>query len=90
MRKDEVQLAHEAFSVAQSLQPTLAIAWVGQAWVAERVGSAETLDLFRHAFELESHPASCLGYSYHVVANACPLPSEAQHQVQNQKKQKKK
>jgi superkiller protein 3 len=50
-----LQLAYEAFKKAQSLSPDYVEAWIGQAFIAERVGSSEAMDLFRHCTELEYH-----------------------------------
>ena len=56
-----VQLAYEAFKKAQAFSPESVQAWTGQALIAERIGSDETMDLFRHATELDYHVCvSCL------------------------------
>lgn len=47
----------------------MARAWIGQAMIAEKMGSEEALDLFRHAVELHNHPSACLGFAFHVVAS---------------------
>jgi hypothetical protein len=44
--------AHAAFSRAQTLDPSAALAWAGQALVAERVGSNEAPLLWDHAATL--------------------------------------
>ena len=49
------QLAHKAFSQAQAADPGYVQAWIGQALVAETIGNAEAMDLFRHACELRYH-----------------------------------
>ena len=49
------QLAHKAFSQAQAADPGYVQAWVGQALVAETIGNAEAMDLFRHACDLQYH-----------------------------------
>lgn len=49
------QLAHEAFKVAQSLEPSYVSSWVGQAIIAELVGHEDAMDLFRHTTELSNH-----------------------------------
>lgn len=72
MLHDNIHLAHKAFTVAQSLAPAISRSWVGQAMIAEQHGHYDTLDLFRHAFELHSHPAACLGFAYHVIAGTTP------------------
>jgi len=53
---DQMELANRAFSQAQSLDPGKARAWVGQALVAERMGSAEALDLFRREWLSPGQP----------------------------------
>ena len=49
------QLAHKAFSIAQSLDPGYATAWIGQASIAHSIGDADCMDLYRHTTELEYH-----------------------------------
>ena len=49
------QLAHKAFSIAQSLDPGYATAWIGQATIAHSIGDADCMDLYRHTTELEYH-----------------------------------
>ena len=49
------QLAHQAFSNAQSACPDQTEAWVGQALVAESIGDSEAMDLFRHSTLLSYH-----------------------------------
>ena len=49
------QLAYEAFKKAQACSPESVEAWVGHALIAERIGSSESMDLFRHATELHYH-----------------------------------
>lgn len=63
----DVELANKAFAMAQAIEPTKSLAWAGQAMVAEFSGSAEALDLYRHAYELHPHPQACLGFSYYVI-----------------------
>ena len=50
-----LQLAHEAFKVAQSQDPEYVGSWIGQALIAEVVGDEEAMDLFRHTTELGVH-----------------------------------
>ena len=59
---------------AQSADPDQIEAWVGQALVAESIGSPEAMDLFRHSTQLGYHvsylPEACVaghGYSIRLV-----------------------
>ncbi|KAJ0041718.1 hypothetical protein NL108_008022, partial [Boleophthalmus pectinirostris] len=54
LKKDNIELAHEAFKIAQSLEPLYVDCWIGQAMIAEKVGSYDTMDLFRHTTELST------------------------------------
>jgi len=56
----ELQLAYEAFGRAQAYSPECVQAWTGQALIAERIGSDESMDLFRHATELDYHVCMCV------------------------------
>uniref|UniRef100_A0A3B3BLI5 SKI3 subunit of superkiller complex n=2 Tax=Oryzias melastigma TaxID=30732 RepID=A0A3B3BLI5_ORYME len=64
----EPNLAHEAFKIAQSLEPLYVNCWIGQALIAEGVGSYDTMDLFRHTTELSSHTEGVKGYAYWVCS----------------------
>ena len=55
LSEGDLTLAHEALKVAQSVDPKYAEAWIGQAIVAESLGHAEAMDLFRHTTELGSN-----------------------------------
>ena len=68
----QYELAHQAFSTSQALDPSEARGWIGQAFVAEVINHGETLDLYRHSYELSPHPQACLGFAYHVVASLSP------------------
>uniref|UniRef100_A0A452TKA6 Tetratricopeptide repeat domain 37 n=1 Tax=Ursus maritimus TaxID=29073 RepID=A0A452TKA6_URSMA len=61
-----VFLSHEAFKMAQSLDPSYLMCWIGQALIAETVGSYDTMDLFRHTTELSMHTEGAIGYAYWV------------------------
>uniref|UniRef100_A0A3Q3MVM9 SKI3 subunit of superkiller complex n=1 Tax=Labrus bergylta TaxID=56723 RepID=A0A3Q3MVM9_9LABR len=61
-------LAHEAFKIAQSLEPLYVNCWIGQALIAERVGSYDTMDLFRHTTELSTHIEGVKGYAFWVCS----------------------
>ncbi|XP_063151480.1 superkiller complex protein 3 [Candoia aspera] len=64
----KIEQGHEAFKVAQSLEPSHLTCWIGQALVAETVGSYETMDLFRHTTELSMHTEGAKGYAYWVCS----------------------
>ncbi|XP_037981723.1 tetratricopeptide repeat protein 37 isoform X2 [Motacilla alba alba] len=71
-----IEQAHEAFKVAQSLEPSYLLCWIGQALIAETVGSYDTMDLFRHTTELSMHDKANRNtelYLYNIVQmNAIP------------------
>uniref|UniRef100_A0A8C9TCA7 SKI3 subunit of superkiller complex n=1 Tax=Scleropages formosus TaxID=113540 RepID=A0A8C9TCA7_SCLFO len=66
--KMEANLAHEAFKIAQSLEPLYVRCWIGQALIAETVGSYDTMDLFRHTTELSTHTEGVKGYAFWVCS----------------------
>ncbi|RUS81604.1 hypothetical protein EGW08_010617 [Elysia chlorotica] len=66
--KGEVKMAHEAFTTAQSIDPTYMACWIGQALIAEIVGHKEAMDLFRHTTELGFHVESAIGYGKWVLS----------------------
>lgn len=68
LKKGNIELAHEAFKIAQSLEPLYVNCWIGQALIAERVGSYDTMDLFRHTTELSTHMEGVKGYAYWVCS----------------------
>ena len=55
LKNGNVQLSHEAFKIAQSLEPSYIPCWIGQAIIAETVGHEDAMDLFRHTTELGNH-----------------------------------
>ncbi|XP_065601657.1 superkiller complex protein 3 [Cyrtonyx montezumae] len=63
-----IEQAHEAFKVAQSLEPSYLMCWIGQSLVAEMVGSYDTMDLFRHTTELSMHTEGAKGYAHWVCS----------------------
>ncbi|KAM4808860.1 superkiller complex protein 3 [Rhinophrynus dorsalis] len=63
---ENIELSHQAFKVAQSLEPSYVRCWIGQALIAEAVGSFETMDLFRHTTELSMHVEGARGYAHWV------------------------
>ncbi|XP_027001415.1 tetratricopeptide repeat protein 37 [Tachysurus fulvidraco] len=67
-KKGNIELAHEAFKIAQSLEPLYVNCWIGQAFIAETVGSYDTMDLFRHTTELSTHTEGVKGYAYWVCS----------------------
>uniref|UniRef100_A0AAV2MSR5 Tetratricopeptide repeat domain 37 n=1 Tax=Knipowitschia caucasica TaxID=637954 RepID=A0AAV2MSR5_KNICA len=68
LKKDNIELAHEAFKIAQSLEPLYVDCWIGQAIIAEKVGSYDTMDLFRHTTELSTHTEGVKGYAHWVCS----------------------
>ncbi|XP_067838960.1 superkiller complex protein 3 isoform X2 [Heptranchias perlo] len=68
LKNESIELAHEAFKVAQSLEPSYVMCWIGQALIAEAVGSYETMDLFRHTTELGVNTEGAKGYAHWVCA----------------------
>ncbi|XP_078484011.1 tetratricopeptide repeat protein 37 [Ciona intestinalis] len=66
LQHDHVELAHKAFKVAQSLDPSFCNSWMGQAAIAGMIGSNESIDLFRHCTELGLHMQAACGYSSRV------------------------
>lgn len=68
LKKDNIELAHEAFKIAQSLEPLYVSCWIGQALIAEKVGSYDTMDLFRHTTELSTHVEGVKGYAHWVCS----------------------
>ncbi|XP_072439260.1 superkiller complex protein 3 isoform X1 [Chiloscyllium punctatum] len=68
LKNENIELAHEAFKVAQSLEPSYVICWIGQALIAEAVGSYETMDLFRHTTELGVNTEGAKGYAHWVCS----------------------
>ncbi|XP_054254342.1 SKI3 subunit of superkiller complex protein isoform X3 [Indicator indicator] len=63
-----IEQAHEAFKTAQSLDPSYLLCWLGQALIAERVDSYDTMDLFRHTTELCMHDEGAKGYGHWVCS----------------------
>ncbi|XP_073447000.1 superkiller complex protein 3 isoform X3 [Dendrobates tinctorius] len=63
---ENIELSHQAFKVAQSLDPSYVRCWIGQALIAETVGSYETMDLFRHTTELNMNTEGAKGYAHWV------------------------
>ncbi|XP_051518689.1 tetratricopeptide repeat protein 37 [Myxocyprinus asiaticus] len=68
LKKGNIELSHESFKIAQSLEPLYVNCWIGQALIAETVGSYDTMDLFRHTTELSTHTEGVKGYAYWVCS----------------------
>ncbi|KAL4223110.1 Tetratricopeptide repeat protein 37 [Mactra antiquata] len=66
LSKENVSLAHEAFKIAQSLEPSYVQCWIGQAIIAEVIGHEDAMDLYRHTTELGNHIESAIGYGHWV------------------------
>ncbi|XP_023563439.1 tetratricopeptide repeat protein 37 [Octodon degus] len=66
LANENIEQAHEAFKMAQSLDPSYLMCWIGQALIAETVGSYDTMDLFRHTTELSMHTEGAIGYAHWV------------------------
>ncbi|KAM5299555.1 superkiller complex protein 3 [Ctenodactylus gundi] len=66
LANENIEQAHEAFKMAQSLDPSYLMCWIGQALIAEAVRSYDTMDLFRHTTELSMHTEGAIGYAYWV------------------------
>ncbi|EDO37642.1 predicted protein, partial [Nematostella vectensis] len=69
LKHGKVEPAHDAFKYAQALDPSYTAAWVGQATIAEIIGSDEAADLFRHTTELSSHTESSVGYCHWICTD---------------------
>ncbi|KAL1602785.1 Superkiller protein 3 [Paraconiothyrium brasiliense] len=66
--QNDTELAHQAFSRAQSTDPDYALAWVGEGIVALLFGdTAEALSHFTHAFEL-SDSSSLITKRHYAVS----------------------
>ncbi|NWU50846.1 TTC37 protein, partial [Dromas ardeola] len=63
-----IEQAHEAFKIAQALEPSYLLCWIGQALIAESIGSYDTMDLFRHTTELSMHTEGAKGYAHWVCS----------------------
>ncbi|KAJ1728795.1 Superkiller protein 3 [Coemansia biformis] len=64
----DVELANKAFSRAQMLDPAAILVWLGQALIAESIGSDECVDLFEACMLLEgaSNDVADFGYASQV------------------------
>lgn len=67
LKLNEITLANRAFQRAQQALPIYANAWIGQAFIAEKINEIEeALDLFRHCQQFDYHPEAALGYAHWV------------------------
>eukprot|EP00795_Rhopilema_esculentum_P006369 gene6369-11806_t len=67
LKYDKIKEAHEAFKRAQDADPEYTPAWIGQASIAEIIGDADAMDLFRHSSEMGSHTECYLAYAKWVI-----------------------
>jgi superkiller protein 3 len=78
LKADNVKLAHECFRRALSADPAHQPAWVCEARVAEIIGeTAEAVDMYRHATELEYSDESCRQYAQLVCDTLNSLPHQS-------------
>ncbi|XP_020629636.1 tetratricopeptide repeat protein 37-like isoform X1 [Orbicella faveolata] len=81
LKHGKIELAHEAFKNSQALDPSYTAAWIGQASIAEIIGSEEAMDLFRHTTELGSHVEGSIGYAHWVCSGLAPNTSHENHVI---------
>ncbi|XP_021379584.1 tetratricopeptide repeat protein 37-like [Mizuhopecten yessoensis] len=62
-KNGNIELAHDAFKNAQSLEPSYVACWIGQALIAETVGHEDAMDLFRHTTGMANHVEGATGYA---------------------------
>ncbi|KAJ3035493.1 Tetratricopeptide repeat protein 37 [Rhizophlyctis rosea] len=62
----DLDLANQAFGKAQFVDPDWSVAWLGQAYIAEKLGSSEAFELFEHAHELGGEAEFEIDYSYAI------------------------
>jgi len=67
MLKHDYELANESFSKAQLVDPEYSIGWFGQALIAETLGSAESAELFEHAYSLNPGATVIEIYSFIIL-----------------------
>lgn len=72
LQAGNVQLAHQAFAKAQSLEPTAMRPWVGQAFIADKVQHHDTVDLFRHCMGLGNHGDAARAYASWICKDSGP------------------
>ena len=65
LMNEDIELANESFSRAQSADPDYALAWLAQGFIALRVGDAgEASTLFTHALEIADASATAIGRQF--------------------------
>ncbi|KAJ3056720.1 Superkiller protein 3 [Rhizophlyctis rosea] len=62
----DLDLANQAFGKSQFVDPDWSVAWLGQAYIAEKLGSSEAFELYEHAHELGGESEFEINYSYAV------------------------
>ncbi|CAF5218904.1 unnamed protein product, partial [Rotaria magnacalcarata] len=73
-RHENIDLANKAFSKAQQTDPAHALAWIGQALIAEKIDYNESIDLYRHCVDLSNHSQGLYGYGK-VIAHLLIKPN---------------
>ncbi|KAH7962098.1 hypothetical protein HPB52_014424 [Rhipicephalus sanguineus] len=76
LQAGNVQLAHQAFAKAQSVEPTAMRPWVGQAFIAEKVQHHDTVDLFRHCMGLGNHGDAARAYASFLCKESGPTVAQ--------------
>lgn len=74
---DEIKLANKAFGHGQRSDPDYVHSWIGQALIAERLGSDDAMDLYRHTTQLGPHQQGALGYGQYVCQTLLDAPKKA-------------
>ncbi|KAJ1987549.1 Superkiller protein 3 [Coemansia spiralis] len=64
MHHGDIELANRAFSEAQRVDPEFAPGWVGQAIIAETLGSSECVELFETCLFASTMPKAVADYGY--------------------------
>ncbi|KAL1416392.1 hypothetical protein MTO96_028019 [Rhipicephalus appendiculatus] len=76
LQAGNVQLAHQAFAKAQSVEPTAMRPWIGQAFIAEKVQHHDTVDLFRHCVGLGNHGDAARAYASFLCKESGPTVAQ--------------
>uniref|UniRef100_A0A131YK66 Superkiller protein 3 n=1 Tax=Rhipicephalus appendiculatus TaxID=34631 RepID=A0A131YK66_RHIAP len=76
LQAGNVQLAHQAFAKAQSVEPTAMRPWIGQAFIAEKVQHHDTVDLFRHCVGLGNHGDAARAYANFLCKESGPTVAQ--------------
>ncbi|KAJ2521903.1 Superkiller protein 3 [Coemansia sp. RSA 2049] len=64
MHYGDIELANRAFSKSQTVDPEFTPAWIGQAIIAETLGSAECVELFETCLLSATMPKAVADYGY--------------------------